>query len=738
MKPGNNKNTEAAARLEMLESIEDYSLMLLETDGTVSSWNKGTQLLTGYEAGEITGKSIALLFTPENREQQLPETLLREAAQNRIAERELSFVKKDGSAFPGSIVISALSSGFSALIRGVKGLDPVENLKTIFENTSEGFVLLDTNCVVKAFNSYARNYSFLNTGEELQLGISVFDHFDPARVNVMKGIMAKALEGETIRYDRSYEKEGKTIWLSFTIAPVQEEGKITGICVTGNDITAKKLAEQEKEFDRNNLESLINNTNDLMWSVDRRFCLITSNMAFDQWVRLSIGYSFRNGDNVLPEEYGESRLGLFKAYYERAFRGESFTELLEMPAEYYSEISFYPIYSAGEVIGTACFSRNITEIKKNEKLLRRSEIFSRGILDSLSSQIAVIAGDGTIIAINKSWERSAETEDSILKGAPKGSNYFEVCGEAARNGLDAAALILEGIRDVMAGKKDVFYLEYPRRFGNKDAWFSGRIAKFESDGPMVTLSFQDITDQKRTEESLRRSEAHLKSANKDLETFIYRASHDLRGPLSSIIGLTNVSKIEITDSKALQYIDMIQLSTKKLDETLIALVQSMSIKDVEKFEDEIDFKGMFDDILDRFQYYEGFSKMQFDIIINVQEPFFSSRQILQPVFQNLVENSIKYRNIKAEQCRCTISVSATKENVIITFEDNGMGMDAKIHEKVFDVYYKGTQKSKGSGLGLYIVKTAIEKLDGHIRLESKPGKGSTFIITLPKKPAPHQ
>ncbi|MCW3082835.1 MAG: hypothetical protein JWP12_201 [Bacteroidetes bacterium] len=473
------------------------------------------------------------------------------------------------------------------------------DLHAIFENASEGFVLLNTDFTVKAFNTNALRYSFLNSDTEIEIGQNVFNNFEKSRLDLLKSVMVKVMNGERVQYERPYDvKNGKIAWFSFSISPVIKNNEIQAICITGRDITTRKLIEQEREFDRNNLASLINNTQDLMWSVDRDFKLITFNSAFADMVKFLSGAVLAKGENVLANGFEPEQLNRFKGYYERAFTGEAFTEI-EQSENYTSEISFYPIFSSETIIGTACYSR-------------------------------------------------------------------------------------------------------------------------------------DITEKKNAEEQLRKSESDLKSANKDLETFIYRASHDLRGPLSSIIGLTNVSKLEITDQKAKQYLDMIQLSTKKLDDTLIGLVQSMAIKDISKFDDDVNFKSMIDDIFDRFQYYDGFSKVKFEVNINLSEPFISSRLILQPIIQNLIENSIKYRNINADKAVSRITVSDNANEVMIVFEDNGMGIDSAIHDKVFDVYYKGTQKSKGSGLGLYIVKTGIERLKGTIRLKSSPGLGSTFIITLPK------
>jgi PAS domain S-box-containing protein len=146
--------------------------------------------------------------------------------------------------------------------------------------------------------------------------------------------------------------------------------KIHGVI---QDITEKVLADQQKEFDKKNLSALINNTGDLMWSVDRDFNLITSNEAFDNIVKRTVGKPIAKGSNVFAKEFSSEQLSRFKRFYERAFSGEIFTEI-ECSGEMYAEISFYPICKENEVIGTACYSHDITERKKNEEeILRKNE-----------------------------------------------------------------------------------------------------------------------------------------------------------------------------------------------------------------------------------------------------------------------------------------------------------------------------------------------------------------------------
>lgn len=137
----------------------------------------------------------------------------------------------------------------------------------------------------------------------------------------------------------------------------------------------KLKAELQKEFERNNLSALINNTADLMWSVDNDLKLITFNNSFNKIMELTSGKFLAKGDDILAPQYINGQLKKYKAFYERALSGESFTIIdhTARPIEFWSEISFYPIRNGDEVIGTACFSRDITGRKNSEAELKHME-----------------------------------------------------------------------------------------------------------------------------------------------------------------------------------------------------------------------------------------------------------------------------------------------------------------------------------------------------------------------------
>ncbi|HTI07602.1 MAG TPA: response regulator [Puia sp.] len=140
--------------------------------------------------------------------------------------------------------------------------------------------------------------------------------------------------------------------------------------------TERRRLEKEREFDRNNLMALINNSNDLMWSVDLNLRLITSNEAFDRVIQNMTGTTVAKGCDILAEVFQPEQLARFRKYYERAFSGECFTEIehTPLPDNIWSEISYCPIYSGDFVSGVACFSRDITQRKMVEKEIARAII----------------------------------------------------------------------------------------------------------------------------------------------------------------------------------------------------------------------------------------------------------------------------------------------------------------------------------------------------------------------------
>jgi len=322
---------------------------------------------------------------------------------------------------------------------------------------------------------------------------------------------------------RFLHKNGNWIMCEGNFTNMFHEPGIHALVSNFRDISEIKKLEKQREFDQNNLNALINNTKDLMWSVDRDFNLITSNTPFDLMGEISFGKILAKGSNVLSSSYTPEMHNHFMQLYKRAFEGEVFTEIehFNYPVELWTEISYSPIREDRGIIGAACHSRDITERKRTEQKLRKSEEFNRGVLHSLSSHIAVIDEAGTIVAVNEAWnDFSLKNGETALQRTGVGSNYFEVCNNSVDAGDGIAAKALQGIKEVMDQRKILFYLEYPCHSPNEQRWFALRVMKFENDLPMVVLAHEDITELKRVQlerdNTLTELEHRVESRTKEL------------------------------------------------------------------------------------------------------------------------------------------------------------------------------------------------------------------------------
>jgi len=232
-------------------------------------------------------------------------------------------------------------------------------------------------------------------------------------------------------------------------------------------------------------------------------------------------------------------------------------------------------------------------------------------------------------------------------------------------------------------------------------------------------------------ETVKERTAELEDANQRLETFVYKASHDIKGPLKSIIGLTTIGQKDVKDEVSKNYFDHILHSTKKLDNLLMDLLMVTKVRQTSLQLEKIDFEEMVREILDSFQNAPGYDKMNITTEIKCHDDFYSDKKLLHSVIQNLIENPIKYQDSEKSRSSLTIKITVFKNGQAeLVFKDNGLGIKKEFQKQIFDMFFKANEHANGTGLGLYIVKTTVEKLKGTIRLESEEGKGSTFYVNL--------
>lgn len=219
--------------------------------------------------------------------------------------------------------------------------------------------------------------------------------------------------------------------------------------------------------------------------------------------------------------------------------------------------------------------------------------------------------------------------------------------------------------------------------------------------------------------------------DRELNFFVYKASHDLKGPLVSMSGLVNLVRKEITDEKAVSlYMDLISTSISRLDNILSELIDFKRVDQAVITYSPIDFTLLIKEIIESIKHSNLSKQLDFQLNIDESIVFNSDIGILRSICQNLIENAVKYAKKDHESSYVKINIAEVKNTIEIKVKDNGIGMPEEIKENIFKMFYRGQRDAKGSGLGLYIVKTGVDKLGGEIEVESELGKGSIFTVRL--------
>jgi PAS domain S-box-containing protein len=360
--------------------------------------------------------------------------------------------------------------------------------------------------------------------------------------------------------------------------------------------------------------------------------------------------------------------------------------------------------------------KDITETKLKEKQLRESEAKFRTLFESELMGIVISQETGDILEANNAFlNMLGFTKEDLEKSK---LNWMELTPPEYFE-RDVA-----GLREIVeTGIMRPFEKEYIRKDGKRISVIIGA-SLLGTEGKGVTFII-DVSE-------LRQSQKQLEMINKELNTFLYMASHDLKGPLATVVGLTQIAKNETQEPHIQKYLNLIMQSTSKLDNSLMNLMRIMKIKGGGQQTEPVDFNHIIEEVKENLNGVEGFKDVKILSEITLSSPFYSESSILNSILQNLIENGVKYKSSQADAPFVCIKVFEEGQNVVLKVEDNGKGIDPKVKDRIFDMFYRGTSDSRGSGLGLYIVKNAVERLHGKIEVTTRPEGGTIFTVVFPR------
>ena len=270
------------------------------------------------------------------------------------------------------------------------------------------------------------------------------------------------------------------------------------------------------------------------------------------------------------------------------------------------------------------------------------------------------------------------------------------------------------------------------------------------DGAVRDITYQKLAEEKMkllNEElvlqnyKLEKSEIELKEAlkelsnrNFELDQLVYRTSHDLKSPLDSILGLVNIAKMENNHENTIDYFSRIEKQIIKLNDFIHSTITYAKSSRMEVENEAIDFNALVKDSLKDLKYLENFDKVKTSIKVSGKKiSFHGDKMRTKTILSNIFSNAYKYMDPRKGEGRLEVMVDISMDGAEIRISDNGIGISKENQEKIFNMFFRATEISEGSGLGMYIVKQSVEKLDGTISLESKEGEGTTIFIYLPNQ-----
>ncbi|MDF9795801.1 PAS domain S-box-containing protein [Catalinimonas alkaloidigena] len=598
------------------------------------------------------------------------------------------------------------------------------NLYAVIESTDMCVGLLDeegnlVDCNQR-FTSFFENFfgQQLEAGQKLMTleGMSTFQQQWQQYFN-------EAIKGEQCQFSEILSTNGKSAILNIKLFPIFREQKVRGISCFIQDLTKK----QQEEALFRLLNSAIVHTNDAILITEVKSLdfihghIIYVNRSFTSLTGYEEDEVIGNSHNLL---YGSlTSTDALDTINQAVQNGEPVrTEIINYKKDasyYWVDFSIVPLKNdQGEVTHWISIHRDISARKKAEEKVRHQERF--------------------LESINKNIKEAILRTDALKHLQYTNQSFRDLFGYRDENisleelfaNKEAATKFEEALNKGMVNNRS---FQFKRKDGTTFWGLTSFIINEDQGIKYYDGAIRDITERKESEKILQEKNTALQKTNEELDRFVYSASHDLRAPLASSLGLINISRFTQNESERMSYLDMMEQSLNKMDKIIQDITDYSRNARLEIECEEIHFESLITDVLQRLKYLEHIDDVNIHTFIGGESKFYTDKIRLYVILINLISNAIKYHKYEETNPYINIKVMIKPDEAHILVEDNGIGIEEKHLDKIFGMFFQAARESSGSGLGLFIVKETINKLDGSISVQSKLKEGSCFEVILPNE-----
>ncbi|WP_419213172.1 ATP-binding protein [Maribacter sp. X9] len=359
-------------------------------------------------------------------------------------------------------------------------------------------------------------------------------------------------------------------------------------------------------------------------------------------------------------------------------------------------------------------------LHKKTKLLRESKYKFKTLVEQATDGIFLTSAEGLVLEVN-------------LKGAEMlGYTINELIGLNLTDIYDKEDIIANPIKfkELENGRPIIHERLMVRKNGTR--FYAEITAKMLDNGNLLGIG-RDVTERKEAREILEEKNKELEKTNAELNQFVYSASHELRAPLSSVLGLLEIIKLEENEPQLIEKLDMMDMAIKNLDGFISDIIQYSRNRHVEVEGELIDFNSLVQESLASLWYLKNRNKIAIEVSVEDTVPFISDRKRVSVLLNNFISNAIKYHNLDGNAPYIDITIKTNADYATMEIKDNGPGIEKEHLDKIFNMFYRVPSRITGSGIGLFIVKEVLNKLKGDVTIESEPNQGTVFFVTIPNQ-----